>query len=175
MKRKLVEVTDEMAKWASLLSIARAQVDAIRPIVRGYQQAILQAGNYLTPDGERITEQNRTWELRDEHATELYGLYEEAAKLAGFDLPQDVCPLLLAQYHVVKCETRLMQAALPELKNAGFRDIPSNPAHRKELVELLMGLVGVEKRFIKEGLLELAGQTFVTEHGVPLLIPRRRV
>lgn len=175
-KKKLIEVTDDMAKWASLCTIAQAQVDTIRPIVEAYHQAILQAGNYLTPNGERITDHGRTWELRDDHAAELYGLYEEAAKAAGFDMPPEVCPLLLAQHYAGRCERLFLEAALPQLRTIGIKDIPYHPKHRQELVDLLMRLVGAEKRFLEgKDALVLASQTFVTERDIPLLIPRRAV
>lgn len=105
--------TQEMIAAAQLLIDCRVAVEVVRPIIYDIKVNLLKKLGVTDTDGEPITDPNRSW-LMDEKFVDLYypALTPEY-NAAGFDLPQDFCPLLVAENNEREAITALITIALP--------------------------------------------------------------
>lgn len=116
---------DPVAKLIALQLIADKQ----REMVDQRHQAILDSHEYLTEEGERITDPRRDYRICDDQAAELYAAYDAANVAAGCkDLKPGHCPALTAEHDVIKAEWEVIHctAALfgmdPELMYGDIRE-----------------------------------------------------
>ena len=96
---------------------ARTIAETLREKKNGIARAIL-AGYEMHSryDGKRITEESRTYEADDEHATKYYALMNAAMRKAGLkpdDMPDEYCPALVAESKLVDVEWTLIKALAP--------------------------------------------------------------
>lgn len=88
---------------ANLIQVAkevitlRAEVNRLRPIVLAIQTRLLQEIELLDSDGNRITNPKNAWLMDDRFVDIYYPALSKAYRDAGFDIPADFCPLLMAE------------------------------------------------------------------------------
>lgn len=145
--------TPEMIETASDVMLARAEVEAIRPIVRGYQQKILQEGQW--PEKERARERKDgvrvildpqwAWLMSEENFAIYDAKCKEARVASGLSVNKpDNCPLLEAESRLRNAERRLMDTMASVTKVDADRVFmaPNGLERAKEYVELSLKLLG---------------------------------
>jgi len=97
-------ITPEIVAAGKTVFEAMAYVQTIKPIVRKYQQEILNKGCFRMCDkmkdrhgGEIIRKESETYMMRDSDFKIYLAELAKAHKAHGFDVPKDYCPLLIAE------------------------------------------------------------------------------
>lgn len=134
---------------------AKAHVETIRPIVEGYQRAILADGDYqmcnvwhesmtkgkIDPGNSRITEPERSYLLAAADAERYHKACNQAAKDAGLGVSKEGnCPLLEAKHLLVHAENELLEAFASDMDEKVFAE-PMLLDHREKLLDIIFGLV----------------------------------
>lgn len=135
--------------------VAKAHVETIRPIVEGYQKAILAAGDYRVcdswresqtkgktdPGQSRITDPKWSYLLGPKAAEEYHEACSQSAKDAGLRVSNEGnCPLLEAETLLVRAENDLLEAFASDMNEESLRR-PMMLDHREKLLGLIFGLV----------------------------------
>lgn len=134
---------------------SRAYVETIRPIVEGYQKAILEAGDYwmcdqwhrefvkaeIDPGKLRITEPERTYLLPQAAANRYHEACRQAAKKAGLHvLREGNCPLLEARHLLVRAEEALLAVFASEMEVPELAE-PLPLGQREKALSCIYGLL----------------------------------
>jgi hypothetical protein len=118
----LPAITPELTEAVAHYIAAKAYTASIRPLVEGYQRAILAAGNFqyrtwpedkrpgVRPAG-RITEPRDAWQMDDAQAEAYYVLLDTAHAAHGFAVQPGYCPLLIAEHEEIKAGWLICDAA----------------------------------------------------------------
>ena len=114
--------TPAMIQAASLLLIAMAYHELIKPTVEAYQQKVLrecqfQVGDQWVAQGEEgkvVLDDNIVYLLSDIDAATVFSRYDQERDKAGFglDKPGD-CPLLIAKNTVIQAKNLLIEEMYP--------------------------------------------------------------
>lgn len=121
------KITKELRQAVATLIAAKVYAEAVRPIVRKYQQAILDSNDFrysaewsgreYTRNGEpfaagRCTDIDSTYLMDDADFATYCALLDIAKEQAGFTgLPAGNCPLLMAEHDVIKARWAIARAA----------------------------------------------------------------
>jgi len=143
-------ITPELKKAAEILLAAQAYLAIVRPVVQGYQTAILADRQYhIDPkwvekgDADMVVlDAKHVYLLTDEDSNEVFTAFDEARDAHGFPARQfGWCPLLAAESAVIQAEIALMNAAqyitITNIDIANVWDM----AIRREMIELTMSFV----------------------------------
>ena len=97
-------ITPEIIEAGRAVFTAMAYVQTIKPVVRKYQQEILDRRQFRMSEkmserhgGEVIKKESETYMMRDDHFQIYLEELRKAHKAHGFDVPKDCCPLLIAE------------------------------------------------------------------------------
>ncbi len=96
MKKQVIP-TAEMVQAAKNVLAARAEAARLRPIITAIKTQLLQSLEILNADGDRILDPKLSWLMDDKFVGIYYPALNKAYHDAGFDMPADFCPLLVAE------------------------------------------------------------------------------
>jgi len=108
--------TAQMIDAARAVFAAMAYEATVRPIVETYQINILRALGYDE------TMLGREYRMPDDDLKQYYAQCRIEHKKAGFDVPDDYCPLLMAENETRKAKRRLVDVSCPVL----FEDVDAD-------------------------------------------------
>lgn len=142
--------TEAQKKAARNTFVAMAVVETIRPIVEGYQKAILAEGQWriqpkyaATLGNEVILDPSDTYLMATEDFVKYRVACNSAREAAGLHVPnEEWCPLLLAQHVLVKAQRALLEAMEPVTNLSPDRLLNAGLETYKEGVELTLRLLG---------------------------------
>ena len=152
--KKKIKITEPMAAAALAVVMCKAAVETIRPIVRGYQQKILDYEMYdidskwikrgLKTEKGWVTRPEDTYLMEDsEFKHYLKRCREEQAKAnLKTDKPEH-CPLLVAENRLIDAERLLIDVMQP-ITLISFYDVMTSKdalKHKAELVEITLRLL----------------------------------
>ena len=116
-------ITPDLTEAVARYIAAKAYTETIRPLVEGYQRAVLAARNFQyrtwseskrpgsRPSG-RITEPRDAWQMDDAQAEEYYALLDAEHIAHGFNVKAPgYCPLLIAEHEEIKAGWDICDAA----------------------------------------------------------------
>lgn len=134
--------------FVNVVLTARAQAEVIREEIDAIKLRLLTEHAYTDEtDGKRVTEPKYDWCMPQEQFTGYLALLEEGTREAGYDVPKDFCPALMAEETLRKAERALIDAAcvfFPGTTTSallrGTKDSGGLETHRRYL-DLLTGLV----------------------------------
>jgi hypothetical protein len=153
------KITPELRQAVDTFIMAQAYAKAVKPIVRKYQQDVLDANDFhysaewskeYTRNGEplaagRCTDIDSTYLMDDEDAAKYFALLDIAKEQAGFvGLPAGNCPLLMAEYDVIKARWAIAHAAeyiTTETGHTATCDAICAANKLTEYTDLIVGLV----------------------------------
>lgn len=182
-------ISIELQRTAAAYLNCLATEERVRPVVIAYQTKVLAERQYRDDEtGEIITDPKNAWSMNEIFFVEYSALLDIEANKAGFDVPVDHCPLLIAENETRKARRALIDA-LRYITKIGSDDV-LNLDDRAKMAELALGLVAsakkekldklaVEKatgrefsasrRFSGDGKIWVVGR-WVGEHGKPLTL-----
>ena len=150
----------ELIRSCEAALVIQAHLATVRPIVDGYQKAILAAGVYRMceemrqaitnaghdPGEARITDPERSYMLADDDAKRYFAACEKAAKEAGLRVKREEnCPLLEAQHLLVDAENTLLAIFASDMGEP-ILACPIKMEHRARLLEVIFGMVAPHMR-----------------------------
>ena len=144
--------TSEQIMVAETLFVAMAFEAQIRPVVEGYQSALLQkfqfkiARKYVEKKLEDriILKPKESYLLEDEDQTIYINACHEARDAANLKVDHpDKCPLLVAESLRMQAEERMIQVmgSMPGLENLAHGKVYG--AKRKEAIDLILKLMAM--------------------------------
>jgi hypothetical protein len=91
---------------------ARAKTALVRPVILGIQAQVLAEGDFqIAPhwvsrgiEAGRITEPAGAYEMEPERFTEYYELCAARYRAAGYEFPEQQCPLAIAEHEQAQAE-----------------------------------------------------------------------
>lgn len=145
--------TQEMINATKALLMAKAFVQTIKPIVEGYQKAILVKHQFsnkrefelLVKHGREAEERvildpKETYQMSKEDFNTFWNECKVEREKAGLKVKRDdYCPLLVAKGVEMKAENDLIESMESVTKIT--LDNLWNPEHREKLIELSMNLM----------------------------------
>ena len=145
-------ITPEIVDAAAELIAAKAVVETVKPIVRGYQQAILEAHQWRIArkwvekgcQDIVILDPDLAFELEEEDFQIYLAEVNEARKQAGLHVEsEDHCPLLVAEYNENKAKWKLAELMKP-IVGFGLNDVlcrKDGLERSKKYIDILLGLL----------------------------------
>ena len=145
-------ITPEIVDAAAELIAAKAVVETVKPIVRGYQTAILEAHQWRIArkwveqgcEDTVILDPDLAFELEDEDFQVYLAEINEARKQAGLHVEsEDHCPLLVAEHNESKAKWKLAELMRP-IVGFGLDDVlckQDGLERSKEYIDILLGLL----------------------------------
>jgi len=139
-----------MVRAAETVFLAKAWLETVRPIVEGYQRAILEQEKYAYAEkhhdrrgkvwADYISDPNQTYLMADDdHAHYVKRCNEERIK-AGLKVDNEAyCPLLVADHMVIQAENALIDIMEPVTGLS--RDRVYMLEDRKKLLDLTLRLL----------------------------------
>jgi hypothetical protein len=144
---KVPLITPELKAAAETLLGAQAYKEVIRPVVDGYQRAVLADYRFRVASawierGEEdrvILEPSESYLLEDDDAHVVYADFHAAAIAHGFNVHPGHCPLLVAERMVAQAERDLLSAAqyITKIDPDEIGDMRL----RKDLIDLTLNFV----------------------------------
>lgn len=140
---KVREMVAALADPVAELLVRMAHAQLERESANKRHATILNAGDYLDDEGNRITDPSKSWHIHDEEqAKAYYALCDQANIEAGYDLEPGFCPALIAEHEQIKAEWALLEAAekfFPGVDNDKL--LCAGLEKRKDYIDLLIKLV----------------------------------
>lgn len=138
-----------MIDAAQAVMMAMANLQLIEPVVRAYQVAILQKGQWRIRDAfaerlghEVITDPNRAYLMPDDDFAEYDRQCKAAGIAAGMKATKpENCPLLEAQSLLSDCENALIDTMSHLTKIESKNILVLGMAKRKEFIDLTLRLL----------------------------------
>jgi len=135
--------TSEMLAAARAVFVAMACVETVKPVVRGYQQKILDEMKPVSKmTGLVITEPGLSYQMADRDFGVYHARCNEARKVAGLHVDSDeYCPLLVAKELLRKARRVLVDVMEPVTKIKADNLYVMPTAKCNEFVELTLKLL----------------------------------
>lgn len=121
MSKNPIELTPELKSLVKSVVMAKAWVEAVHPIVTGYQKAILQEISAVDDKGNPITDPNLSYLMDNKKAKVYFARCVEEAAKKKLKHELDCCPLLEAETLERKAKRALEEYVLPKLP--GFEKV----------------------------------------------------
>ena len=107
-------VAKALTPAVNLVLVTMAHAELVREEVDGYAREVLAAGNYTSSyTGERITEPKDAWTMGDDAFPDYHAKVDAKVRAAGYDVPPDYCPALIAEEEQRRAERALIDASKP--------------------------------------------------------------
>lgn len=144
---KSFKPSEELIKTVEQVFLNMVELDIIKPIVTGYQKAILNKHKFFIADKHLIRGRDKEIILNPKHDYLLtdkdFKIYlsevEQEHKKQGFNVKKDYCPLLIAEHNLIISKNKLID--LFEVYTGIQRDRLYKLDNRAKYIELLLNLM----------------------------------